>query len=85
MLRGGVEQEKHRWVTACLHRIGFSFGRGGKRWMVYDRDRKGPALIGTALAANLTMEQAEQVQRGLTTAAQDNEAFRAEVFKWRIV
>lgn len=52
--------------------------------MDYDRDRKGPALSGTALAAKLTMEQAEQVKRGLTTPAQNNEAFRAEVSKWRI-
>jgi hypothetical protein len=36
-------------------------------WMVYDRERRGPALIGTHLAANLTMEQAEGVKRMLTT------------------
>ncbi|MBB4382936.1 hypothetical protein GGD61_007634 [Bradyrhizobium sp. SBR1B] len=39
---------------------------GGKGWMVYDRERKGPALIGTGWAANLTKEQAEQVLRSLT-------------------
>lgn len=37
--------------------------QGGKGWMVYDRNRKGPALIGTDLAANLTREQAEQMER----------------------
>jgi hypothetical protein len=34
--------------------------------MVYDRERKGPAQIGTDLAANLTMEQAEHVMRTLS-------------------
>lgn len=34
--------------------------------MVYDRERKGPAQIGTNLAANLTMEQAEHVMRNLS-------------------
>lgn len=37
--------------------------QGGKGWMVYDRERKGPALIGVDLAANLTREQAEQVEQ----------------------
>jgi hypothetical protein len=36
--------------------------RGGKGWMVYDRERKGPALLGVDLASNLTREQAEQVE-----------------------
>jgi hypothetical protein len=34
-------------------------------WMVYDRERKGPALIGTDLAANLTKEQAERAHSAL--------------------
>lgn len=42
---------------------------GGKGWMVYDRVRKGPTLIGTAWAANLTKEQAEQILRSLTSSA----------------
>ena len=33
-------------------------GNGG--WMVYDRQQKRPALIGTDLAVNLTKEQASQ-------------------------
>jgi hypothetical protein len=37
--------------------------QGCKGWMVYDRERKGPALIGVDLAANLTREQAEQMER----------------------
>ncbi|TWI68753.1 hypothetical protein IQ16_03945 [Bradyrhizobium huanghuaihaiense] len=31
--------------------------------MVYDRERMGPALIGTDMAANLTKERAEQLLR----------------------
>lgn len=44
------------------------FIRMGRRgWMVYDRERRGPALIGTDLAANLTKERAERVRRMLTS------------------
>lgn len=39
---------------------------GGAGWMVYDRERRGPALIGTEWAANLTREQAEIVHRTLS-------------------
>lgn len=39
--------------------------------MVYDRERKGPALIGTAWAASLTKEQAEQALRSLTSSPAD--------------
>lgn len=41
---------------------------GGKGWMVYDRERMGPALIGTDMAANLTKERAEQVLRFLKSS-----------------
>jgi hypothetical protein len=34
--------------------------------MVYDRQRKGPALLGTDLAVNLTKEQAHHIQQVLT-------------------
>jgi hypothetical protein len=34
--------------------------------MVYDRERKGPALIGTDWAANLTREQADEAYRILS-------------------
>jgi hypothetical protein len=36
--------------------------------MVYDRQRKAPALIGLKLAVNLTKEQAEQIERLLMAA-----------------
>lgn len=38
--------------------------------MVYDRELKGPALIGTDLAANLTMAQTEHVMRIVTAPAE---------------
>ncbi|MHC2619268.1 hypothetical protein ACVIW2_001300 [Bradyrhizobium huanghuaihaiense] len=41
----------------------FFIRMGGKGWMVYDRERMGPALIGTDMAANLTKERAEQLLR----------------------
>lgn len=39
---------------------------GGDGWMVYDRHRRGPALIGTHFAANLTKEQAERAYHTLS-------------------
>jgi hypothetical protein len=44
----------------------FFVRQGFNGWFVYDRQRKGPALVGTALADKLTKEQAEQIQRSLT-------------------
>lgn len=40
----------------------FFIRMGGKGWMVYDRERKGPAAIGIDLAENLTREHAERLQ-----------------------
>jgi len=40
--------------------------KGGKGWMIYDRERNGPAYIGDYMAANLTKERAEQLLRSLT-------------------
>jgi hypothetical protein len=41
----------------------FIVRQGGKGWMVYDRERKGPALLKDGgLAEKLTREQAEQVK-----------------------
>jgi hypothetical protein len=40
--------------------------QGNKGWMVYDRQQKGPALLGTDLAVNLTKEQASRIQEALT-------------------
>lgn len=42
---------------------------GGKGWMVYDRERKGPALIGSYWAVSLTKERAEQILHSLTSSS----------------
>jgi hypothetical protein len=39
--------------------------QGSKNWFVYDRQLKGPALIGTNPAVDLPKERAEQIQRML--------------------
>jgi hypothetical protein len=44
----------------------FLVRQGSKIWMVYDRQRKGPALVGTEPAVDLTKEQANQILRTLT-------------------
>lgn len=44
---------------------------GGVGWMVYDRERKGPALIGIDVAANLTKEQAERAYRIVSGSAEE--------------
>ena len=44
----------------------FFVRQGSKNWFVYDRQRKGPALIGTNPAVDLTKERAEQIQRWLS-------------------
>ncbi|OAF11851.1 hypothetical protein AYJ54_08010 [Bradyrhizobium centrolobii] len=53
----------------------FVIRMGGIGWMVYDRERKGPALIGTDYAARLTREQAERVMLILTGPAEDEVSF----------
>lgn len=47
----------------------FLVRQGGKGWMVYDRQRKGPAMIGTNPAVNLTEEQAHRIKRALVVCA----------------
>lgn len=44
---------------------------GSVGWMVYDRERKGPALIGIDVAANLTKEQAERAYRIVSGSAEE--------------
>jgi hypothetical protein len=39
--------------------------------MVYDRQRKGPALVGTSPAVNLTRERASHVAHWLAAESQD--------------
>ena len=40
--------------------------QGWKGWMVYDRERKGPAMTGTDPAVNLTKFEAVRIQRSLS-------------------
>jgi hypothetical protein len=42
---------------------------GCKGWMVYDRQRKGPAMVGTNPAVNLTEEQANRIKQTLAKLA----------------
>jgi hypothetical protein len=42
-----------------------------KGWMVYDRQRKGPALVGTNPAVNLTRERADHVAHRLADGPQN--------------
>jgi hypothetical protein len=44
----------------------FMVRQGFKGWMVYDRQRRAPAMVGIDLAANLTKEEADRIQRFLT-------------------
>jgi len=44
----------------------FLVREGGNGWFVYDRERKGAALVGISLAERLTKEQAEQIQKTLS-------------------
>lgn len=43
----------------------FLVRQGARGWMVYDRQRKGPALIGISWAVNLTKEKADDLERRL--------------------
>jgi len=43
----------------------FLVRQGCKGWMIYDRERKGPALVGTNPQAGLTRKEAERIQRSL--------------------
>lgn len=47
----------------------FLIRMGGLGWMVYDRERRGPALVEGDIAANLTREQAERAYEILTGSA----------------
>lgn len=43
----------------------FLVRQGSKDWMVYDRQRRGPAMFETRPAVNLTKEQADYIERKL--------------------
>ena len=50
----------------------FLVRQGGNGWMVYDRQRKGPAMLGISLATNLMKEQADNIKLLLMTQLDDN-------------
>ncbi len=60
-------------VTESVPPNRFLIRMGGIGWMVYDRERRGPALIGADWAANLTREQAERAYEILVGSAEDSE------------
>jgi hypothetical protein len=41
----------------------FLVRQGTKGWMVYDRQRRGPAMVRTSVAVNLTKERANRIER----------------------
>jgi hypothetical protein len=55
----------------------FLVRQGCKGWMVCDRQRKGPALVGTNPAVNLTRERANHIAQSLTGELQDRFNYRA--------
>jgi hypothetical protein len=60
LLKGTIEMADNNHAAPFVARQGY------QGWMVYDRQRKGPALLGTDLAVNLTKEQAHHIQQVLT-------------------
>jgi hypothetical protein len=55
-----------------FHPSRFLVRQGYKGWMVYDRERKGPALIGTNPATDLTKEDADKIERRLRAEWEHN-------------
>ena len=43
----------------------FLVRQGSKGWMVFDRQRKGPAMVGTDPGVDLTKEQANRIKLAL--------------------
>ncbi|BBC02497.1 hypothetical protein [Bradyrhizobium elkanii] len=61
----GLQREPVNFGTPAQARFIVRMGTSG--WMVYDRERKGPALIKDShLAEKLTREQAEHIKESLT-------------------
>ena len=56
----------------------FLVRKGCKGWMVYDRQRKGPAIVGTDPAVNLTKERANQIERILMAQSEGLLIFSAQ-------
>ncbi|OSJ29784.1 hypothetical protein BSZ19_26830 [Bradyrhizobium japonicum] len=63
----------------------FFIRQGAKGWMVYDRERRGPALIGAEWASDLTMAQAERVKQMLISQPDGEGLTLSRGFIWRTV
>jgi hypothetical protein len=55
-----------------FHPSRFLVRQGCKGWMVYDRQRKGPAMVGTYPATDLTREEADKIERRLSAESERN-------------
>ena len=66
MIRGSDMKERDRASPPSR----FLVRQGTKGWMIYDRQRRGPALVGISLAVNLTKEEANRVERMLMAEQQ---------------
>jgi DNA/RNA endonuclease G (NUC1) len=64
-----TNKEQRQMSDEVSPRSRFLVRKGCKGWMVYDRQRKGPAMVGTGPAVNLTEEQAKQIERTLSSVA----------------
>jgi hypothetical protein len=58
----------------------FSVRQGSQGWMVYDRQQKGPAIVGTKPAVDLTEEQANGMKLALMAV---DDAALDELQTWR--
>ena len=71
-LRCATNTPPVKWESSAMNENAFPSPRrflvrqGSKGWMVYDRERKGPAMLGTNPAVNLTKERAVQIEWTLT-------------------
>jgi hypothetical protein len=61
MIRGSDMKERDKAFAPSR----FLVRQGTKGWMIYDRQRKGPAIVGINLAVDLTKEEAYRIERML--------------------
>lgn len=64
MIRGSDMKERDKASPPSR----FLVRQGTKGWMIYDRQRKGPAIVGIHLAVDLTKDEANRIERMLVAA-----------------
>jgi hypothetical protein len=64
--------DEPKLIMGEVVRSRFLVRQGGNGWMVYDRQRKGPAMLGASLAVNLMKEQADDIKLLLMAQLDDN-------------